>query len=92
MLTYTYELLRTDCGEAFKCLLCGIVSHHPHDVSERHCSKCNRFAEQTEDDFGALLYHALTRLRPDLGNAGKVKLVTKIFHLCSVHETPIGSQ
>lgn len=30
-------------GRAIECLVCGLVSHNPHDVAHRYCGHCNRF-------------------------------------------------
>lgn len=34
-------------GDAIKCLNCGMVSHHPKDVSYRYCGKCHRFMDMS---------------------------------------------
>lgn len=92
MYTCTFELIQTDCGEAFRCLLCNITSHHPTDVVQRYCSKCNRFAEDTEAEAGFLLAQVIKRLRPDMTDAEKVDLATQVFRLCSPRRSPHQAQ
>ena len=41
-----YEL--TQDGTAIRCLLCGMTSLNPSDVSHRYCARCHVFL----DDFG----------------------------------------
>ncbi len=37
----TYEIAPD--GTSFKCLLCGMTSHHPKDVEHRFCGNCHVF-------------------------------------------------
>lgn len=40
----SYRIL--DHGYAIQCLHCGLISHHPEDVTHRYCGKCHRFHER----------------------------------------------
>lgn len=44
---------------AFRCPDCGLVSHHPKDVEERFCGRCNTFPEDRDRRNGASLGAAL---------------------------------
>ena len=39
----TFRLMNDDT--AIKCLICGLVSHHPEDVKQRYCASCHQFHE-----------------------------------------------
>ena len=40
----TYALRMTE-PISIRCLLCGLISYHPRDVSERYCGHCHIFHE-----------------------------------------------
>lgn len=40
-MTPTYRLERD--GEAIRCLVCNMLSHHPEDVKHRYCGWCHQF-------------------------------------------------
>lgn len=40
-----YTLLLIDHAPAIRCNFCGMTSHHPQDVANRYCGKCQRFHE-----------------------------------------------
>jgi len=39
----TYELLEEEGRPAIRCLVCGLVSHHPDDVDNLYCGRCHKF-------------------------------------------------
>lgn len=41
----SYEIVKD--GKAIHCLLCGLTSHHPEDVRQRFCVRCNYFHRLT---------------------------------------------
>jgi hypothetical protein len=44
----TYELIRDAAGDAIRCLVCGMVSHNPNDISNRYCGNCRAFHSDLE--------------------------------------------
>jgi hypothetical protein len=42
-----YRLLE---GPAIQCLVCGRVSHNPHDIEHRYCGFCHHFFTLEEED------------------------------------------
>jgi hypothetical protein len=32
-------------GPGIECLICGLTSYHPEDVSQKYCGRCHRFHE-----------------------------------------------
>lgn len=40
----TYEIVER--GRAIKCLVCGMTSWHPQDVTRRYCGECHRFHKE----------------------------------------------
>jgi hypothetical protein len=40
-----YDAPRAASGKAIRCLVCGQLSYHPNDVTEKFCARCGRFQE-----------------------------------------------